>query len=130
MQQKAYLFRCPVQHFYDFFGVSSVQIPDRPAYWSLDEDGSSCLTSEEATRLGLPAIQLETTVRGWRWDAPVYEGLSRFHASKGFDPNSQDVARHLSYPLCRLSEEAIPDLIEKCEFDASCHRFYPNFSSV
>jgi hypothetical protein len=37
------------------------------------------------------------------WPESVYEGLSRFHAAKGFDPNGQDLARHLGQPLYEIS---------------------------
>ncbi|KAF7353337.1 hypothetical protein MSAN_01521900 [Mycena sanguinolenta] len=39
------------------------------------------------------------------WDNSVYEGLRRFHQGKGFDPDSQDLARHLGYPLFELSSD-------------------------
>ncbi|KAJ7508822.1 hypothetical protein B0H11DRAFT_1356833 [Mycena galericulata] len=37
------------------------------------------------------------------WDERLYAGLSQFHAAKGFDPYSQDIARHLGCPLYKLS---------------------------
>ncbi|KAJ7637800.1 hypothetical protein B0H17DRAFT_1149353 [Mycena rosella] len=43
--------------------------------------------------------------RGYSWDADVYVGLRKFHGAKGFDPCSQDVARHLDCPLYQLSGE-------------------------
>ncbi|KAJ7486380.1 hypothetical protein B0H11DRAFT_2015954 [Mycena galericulata] len=40
------------------------------------------------------------------WDASVvYAGLRKFHTGKGFDPDSQDVARHLEQPLYKLSPD-------------------------
>jgi hypothetical protein len=69
--------------------------PKCPAYWSLDPLGDVRLTSEEADNLGFPSITLTTTIPGYFYDASVYAGLRRFHESKGFDPDSQDVARHL-----------------------------------
>jgi hypothetical protein len=60
---------------------------------------------EDATALGFPSISLSTVIRGKSWDAIVYAGLRQFHQAKGFDPESQDVARHLGQPLYQLSSE-------------------------
>lgn len=60
---------------------------------------------DEATRLGFPTIELTTQVGGWSWDGSVYAGLQEFHEAKAFDPQSQDVAQHLGYPLFKLSSE-------------------------
>jgi hypothetical protein len=49
--------------------------------------------------------KFKMAVRGLSWDETVYTGLCAFHKGKGFDPDSQDVARHLGYPLYRLSSE-------------------------
>ncbi|KAJ7027341.1 hypothetical protein C8F04DRAFT_609500 [Mycena alexandri] len=92
-----YLFLCPPSAFQT--GSSSLSWPDSPAYWSLDPLGVERLTAEDATRLGFPSMLLTTSVLGYSWDASVYAGLRQFHAAKGFDPDSQDVARHLGYPL-------------------------------
>ncbi|KAJ7704418.1 hypothetical protein B0H17DRAFT_10794 [Mycena rosella] len=58
---------------------------------------------EEATELGFPSFQWTTEIWGRCWDASVYAGLRQFHHAKGFDPESQDVARHLRHPLYQLS---------------------------
>ncbi|KAF7337159.1 hypothetical protein MVEN_02153900 [Mycena venus] len=63
---------------------------------------------EEATQLGFPSIQQATIVRGIYWDDSFYAGLRQFHQGKGFDPDSQDVARYLGYPLYQLSTEFDP----------------------
>jgi hypothetical protein len=60
---------------------------------------------EDATALGFPSILLSTDVRGWSWDDSVYTGLRQFHQAKGFDPDSQDVARHLEDPIYQVSSE-------------------------
>ncbi|KAJ7755486.1 hypothetical protein B0H16DRAFT_715739 [Mycena metata] len=46
------------------------------------------------------------------WDASVYAGLRKFHRAKGFDPDSQDVARHLGYPLYQVSPQELDHLTE------------------
>ncbi|KAF7377138.1 hypothetical protein MSAN_00132900 [Mycena sanguinolenta] len=48
-------------------------------------------------------LRFTATVIADFWDANVYNGLRQFHQAKGFDPNSQDLVRHLGWPLYRLS---------------------------
>jgi hypothetical protein len=45
------------------------------------------------------------TIYGMSWDASIYTGLRQFHRAKGFDPDSQDVARHLGKPIYQLARE-------------------------
>ncbi|KAJ6525982.1 hypothetical protein B0H19DRAFT_1275854 [Mycena capillaripes] len=90
-----YLFLCPDEDFR--VGPASFGWPECPAYWSLDPSGVEHLTAQDATRLGFPSIQLTTVIFGQYWDDSVYPGLRKFHQSKNFDPESQDVARHLGY---------------------------------
>ncbi|KAJ7775526.1 hypothetical protein B0H16DRAFT_1713111 [Mycena metata] len=66
---------------------------------------NSMLISHQATRLGFPGMKFETEITERSWDASVYAGLRQFHAAKGFDPDSQDVARHLGYALYEPSSE-------------------------
>ncbi|KAJ7670177.1 hypothetical protein DFH06DRAFT_1373052, partial [Mycena polygramma] len=73
--------------------------PDCPAYCSLDPSGVERLTTEQAIELEFPTLQFRTQILGKYWDDSVYAGLRKFHQAKGFDPDSQDVARHLGYPL-------------------------------
>jgi hypothetical protein len=92
-----FLFLCPVTDFQT--GPSSFRWPECPAYWSLDPSGVERLGMDEATALGFPSLRLTTEILGRFWDASVYAGLRQFHRAKGFDPESQDLARHLGYPL-------------------------------
>ncbi|KAJ6518070.1 hypothetical protein C8R47DRAFT_4593 [Mycena vitilis] len=98
-----YLFLCPTADFK--IGPSSFRWPEYPAYWSLDPSGIERLSTEEATRLGFPSIQLKTRIYLCSWDASVYAGLRQFHQAKGFGPDSQDLARHLGHPLYQLTGE-------------------------
>ncbi|KAJ7851837.1 hypothetical protein B0H14DRAFT_2761147 [Mycena olivaceomarginata] len=114
---EGHLFLCPLANLQSEDGAS-FRHPEWPAYWSLDRSGSPRLSTEEASTLGFPSFQLEMTVDTTSWDESVYAGLSEFHAGKGFDPNSRDIARHLGCPLYKLSgdvariKEAVSD-----EFD-------------
>ncbi|KAJ7153838.1 hypothetical protein C8R46DRAFT_472576 [Mycena filopes] len=110
-----YLFLCPQEHFQ--VGISSLKWPDNPAYWSLDPLGVERLGGEEATQLGFPPFQLITRVQGCFWDASVYAGLRQFHRAKGFDPESQNVARHLGLPLYQLSRNIDPPFAHIGEHD-------------
>ncbi|KAF7337203.1 hypothetical protein MSAN_02272600 [Mycena sanguinolenta] len=103
-----YLFVCPAEDFR--IGENSFKWPDCPAYWSLDPSGATHLSSEEAQSLGFPVINIETRLYGTSWDESVYQGLRRFHAGKGFNPESQDMARDLGYPLFELLSEEVPPL--------------------
>ncbi|KAJ6464388.1 hypothetical protein C8R45DRAFT_911003 [Mycena sanguinolenta] len=98
-----YLFVCPPENFRA--GGNSFRWPDCPAYWSLDPSGADRLSPEAAKTLGFPKISIQTGLYGTWWDNSVYKGLRRFHQGKGFDPDSQDLARHLDYPLFGLSSD-------------------------
>ncbi|KAJ6449383.1 hypothetical protein C8R45DRAFT_1224458 [Mycena sanguinolenta] len=95
-----YLFLCPPMDF---------ETGPVPAYWSLHPCGGMPLTVEEATSLGFPPIKLSTRVYGMFWDGNVYRGLHKFNVEKGFDPDIQDVACALGYPLYEIS---VPDVNE------------------
>ncbi|KAK7006303.1 hypothetical protein R3P38DRAFT_2794044 [Favolaschia claudopus] len=90
----------------NFDNYASFKWPECPAYWSLDSSGVERLSTEEASRLGFPVISPKTEFYGWSWEDSVYTGLREFHQAKGFHPDSQDVARHLKYPLFDLSSKA------------------------
>ncbi|KAF7334335.1 hypothetical protein MSAN_02378400 [Mycena sanguinolenta] len=111
---EGYLFVCPAQHFRASIAPHAhlYQWPACPAYWSLDPSGAARLTTEDAGILGFPAIHTETVIGGDSWDGSVYQGLLRFHESKRFDPNSQEVARQFGYPLL----EVLSDLGSKVPF--------------
>ncbi|KAJ7679403.1 hypothetical protein DFH06DRAFT_1078885 [Mycena polygramma] len=98
-----YLFLCPSKDLQ--IGLSAYRWPTYPAYWTLDPNGSAPLSIEEAARLGFPSIELRTDIVMEYWDSSVYAGLRQFHQGKGFDPDSQDVARHLGLPLFQLTSD-------------------------
>ena len=81
---------------------------ESPAYWYTDPSGTKRLSAEEATDLRFPTIEFTMNVYGHSWDESVYAGLRTFHRAKGFDPDSQDVARHLGYPLYQFSSDVEP----------------------
>ncbi|KAF7364453.1 hypothetical protein MSAN_01106400 [Mycena sanguinolenta] len=95
-----YLFLCSPKDFET--GPTSFRWPDQPAYWSLNPSGSNPLSDEEAWRLGFPSITRRTRVDTVYWDETVYAGLRKFDECKGFDPESQDLAKELGHPLYEL----------------------------
>ncbi|KAJ7687116.1 hypothetical protein B0H17DRAFT_867295, partial [Mycena rosella] len=96
-----YLFLCPREDFHSD-EPTCFRLPDCPAYWSLDPTGFERLSAEEATDLGFPSFELTLVGSGDSWDSSVYDGLRQFHEAKGFDPYSQDVARHMGRELFQL----------------------------
>ncbi|KAJ7076311.1 hypothetical protein C8R44DRAFT_826822 [Mycena epipterygia] len=103
-----YLFLCPLEDLRDDDGAWLAN-PECPAYWSLDPSGSQRLSTEEASSLEFPSLNWKTYVQGCSWDEGLYLALSRFHTAKGFDPNSQELARHLEQPLYHLSSSISDD---------------------
>ncbi|KAF7364448.1 hypothetical protein MSAN_01105900 [Mycena sanguinolenta] len=87
-------------------GPMSVRWPDLPAYWSLDPSRGNPLSDEEASSLGFPSITQTTEVYFKSWDETIYAGLRKFDKCKGFDPESQDVAKKLGFPLCVIGVPA------------------------
>ncbi|KAJ7111709.1 hypothetical protein C8R44DRAFT_558510, partial [Mycena epipterygia] len=93
-----YLFLCPLQDLRTGEGTR-FRHPDIAAYWSLDPSGRERLSHWKASMLGFPALGFKMKLWGRSWNDSVYAGLRRFHLGKGFDPNSQDIARHMGVPL-------------------------------
>ncbi|KAJ7095586.1 hypothetical protein C8R44DRAFT_813486 [Mycena epipterygia] len=99
---EGYLFLCPMEDLWDN-GSRWLRSPECPAYWSLNPSGSQSLSPEEASSLGFPTLEFEMRVSVMSWDESVYAAASHFHAAKGFDSNSQDIALHLGFPLYKIS---------------------------
>ncbi|KAJ7617985.1 hypothetical protein FB45DRAFT_216645 [Roridomyces roridus] len=95
-----YLFACPAEHLRT--DTASFALPRCPWFWSLDPSGISRLSRENAESLGFPMVQQNTDAFGRRWNTNVYDGLRTFHSAKGFDPYSQDLAKHLGCHLMEL----------------------------
>ncbi|KAJ7670167.1 hypothetical protein DFH06DRAFT_162084 [Mycena polygramma] len=112
-----FLFVCPPGAF--FTGQFSYCWPECPAYWSLDPSGVERFTIEEAIELGFPTLQFSTYIDGRSWDSSVYAGLRKFHQAKGFDPYSQDVARHLGHHLYQPAANVYAPFAHIDDADAS-----------
>ncbi|KAJ7850991.1 hypothetical protein B0H13DRAFT_51929 [Mycena leptocephala] len=105
------LMLCPVDDLRT--GPYSIQWPKCAAYWSVDPHGFQPLTTEAATRLGFPSIELHMDIRGTSWQTSAYAGLRKFYQGKGFNPNSQDVARHLGEPLYQVAPPKSEPSVDK-----------------
>ncbi|KAF7353231.1 hypothetical protein MSAN_01510900 [Mycena sanguinolenta] len=115
---EGYLFVCPPHDLRTSTErhASLYQWPACPAYWSLDPSGADRLSTEDARNLGFPAIHIETVVTGLSWDHSIYHGLRRFHEGKGFNPESQEVARRLGYPVFEVSSDGAPFRAREVEY--------------
>ncbi|KAJ7762449.1 hypothetical protein B0H14DRAFT_2403634, partial [Mycena olivaceomarginata] len=98
-----FLFVCPTKDFQ--LGPTSFRWPECPAYLSFDPSSIEPLSTDEAIQFGFPSIRFKMNVYGHFWDTSVYAGLRQFHQGKGFDPYSQELARHLDQRLYRLPGE-------------------------
>lgn len=53
---------------------------------------------EDAANFGFPFVELYIEFTARSWDTSIHAGLCRFLQGKGFDPDSQNAARH---PRCQ-----------------------------
>ncbi|KAJ7658911.1 hypothetical protein B0H17DRAFT_1096524 [Mycena rosella] len=116
-----YLFLCALEDL-QADSPSRFRLSECPAYWSLDPTGDERLSVEEAERLGFPNPEFKMEVRGWSWDERVYNGSRQFYQAKGFDPESQDIARELGLPLFEISTEVDGPFAHIEETDVCDHR--------
>ncbi|KAF8139264.1 hypothetical protein K438DRAFT_719693 [Mycena galopus ATCC 62051] len=68
-------------------------------YWAFDPDGVNQLPHAEAEDIGLPTPRFLFDGFGMEWNERKEDQLREFHAAKGFNPDSQDAAIALGYPL-------------------------------
>ncbi|KAJ7806630.1 hypothetical protein B0H14DRAFT_3882295 [Mycena olivaceomarginata] len=97
-----YLFLCSFMDLRADASPIPFEVPDWAAYWSLDPTGVRRLNTGEAERLGFPSLTFNREISGFSWDGNVYAGLRQYHEAKGFDPDTQELARHLGFPLYKL----------------------------
>ncbi|KAJ7607683.1 hypothetical protein FB45DRAFT_947491 [Roridomyces roridus] len=122
-----YLFLCPPEDF-----LTSSNCPRWPEcrwFWSFDPFGQDRLSAEEARSHGFPEVEMDIAISGRSWDTSVYEALRTFHAFKGFDPDSQELAIHLGQPLFQLSGEKEESFAHVCEVQVQTEDELPTESS-
>ncbi|KAJ7859041.1 hypothetical protein B0H14DRAFT_638648 [Mycena olivaceomarginata] len=106
--QEIYLFLFdPCVHIQN--GRTSVKIPatSHAYYWSFQHDGSNRLSDEMLEEIVPPQVLFEARIVGHTWSDVDYELIREFSLAKGFNPNSNDVAIELGYPLAALHDEPI-----------------------
>ncbi|KAK7001918.1 hypothetical protein R3P38DRAFT_3367891 [Favolaschia claudopus] len=77
-------------------------------YWSFDPSGKDRLSPNEALNLGLPQASLEILVSQIYVDEALFKDLHTFHTMKGFNADSQEIAKHLGLPLFYFGDEGDP----------------------
>ncbi|KAF8164390.1 hypothetical protein K438DRAFT_268341 [Mycena galopus ATCC 62051] len=68
-------------------------------YWAFDPEGLDRLTHALAEDIGLLKPRFFFHCWPVSWDKREEDQICEFHAAKGFDPDSQDAAVALGYPL-------------------------------
>ncbi|KAJ7057435.1 hypothetical protein C8F01DRAFT_991960 [Mycena amicta] len=92
-----YLFLCSA-----YRALANEDSKEGIAYWSLDPLGYKRLSREEARARGFPNLAITKEFDRYSWDVSVYEEIRALHIARGLDPDSQDIARSLGYPLFEL----------------------------
>ncbi|KAK7046420.1 hypothetical protein R3P38DRAFT_2873713 [Favolaschia claudopus] len=126
LPSKAFLFLPSMRELMSYNGAR-LRHPDISRCWSFDPYGVRRLTDEEASELGFPEVELRMEAHGHYWDPSVYVGIREFHQAKGFDSESQDVAKQLGHPLYRLSHGVDPRL--QCKLAVVRHQYFFSYNS-
>ncbi|KAJ7239328.1 hypothetical protein C8J57DRAFT_1004593, partial [Mycena rebaudengoi] len=71
-------------------------------FWSLDPSGVERISADRALSLGFPALVLTMEALLSSWAPNVYTGLREFHQVRNFNPDGQDLAQHLGFPLYEM----------------------------
>jgi hypothetical protein len=103
-----YLFLFPA-NMYLSAGHLALHLPPQSEayYWTFDPEGIERFSEDTSEALGLPLVQFHTLVRGDRGSKDDYTLIREFHLDKGFDPDSQDIAIELGYPLVEVSNHVM-----------------------
>jgi hypothetical protein len=113
---KAYLFLFSPQVEILDGKLTVINPPDAEKYyWAFDPAGLHQLTHEIAEDIGLPTPEFTIAPYGFFWEEEETNLIHEFHAAKGFDPESQDVAIAMGYPLVDI------EAIKRSAQEASLH---------
>ncbi|KAJ7802771.1 hypothetical protein B0H14DRAFT_2891257 [Mycena olivaceomarginata] len=113
---KVYLFLFPPQVEILDGQLTVINPPDAEKYyWSFDPAGLDQLTHEIAEDIGLPTPKFKIVPRGLFLEEEETNLIREFHAAKGFDPESQDAAIAMRYPLVDI------EAIKRSTREASLH---------
>jgi hypothetical protein len=113
---KVYLFLFPPQVEILDGQLTVINPPDaEKSYWAFDPAGLDQLTHEIAEDIGLPTPKFVILLEGLFLEEKETHLIREFHAAKGFDPESQDAAIAMGYPLVDIES------IKKSAQEASLH---------
>ncbi|KAK7063348.1 hypothetical protein R3P38DRAFT_2818264 [Favolaschia claudopus] len=105
--QEIFFFLPPARGFYTSDLTQCCFTTEEP-YWSFDPSGNNRLSPNEALNLGLPQASLEIFVDQVFVDEALFKDLHTFHTMKGFNAESQEIAKHLGLPLYYFGDEGDP----------------------
>jgi hypothetical protein len=113
---KVYLFLFPPQVEILDSQLTVINPPDAEKYyWAFDPAGLDQLTREIAEDIGLPTPEFTIVPLGLMLEEEETNLIREFHAAKGFDPESQDIAIAMAYPLVDI------EAIKRSTREASLH---------
>ncbi|KAK7039968.1 hypothetical protein R3P38DRAFT_3181791 [Favolaschia claudopus] len=104
---KIYLFLPPYRTFFSA-DLTRVCFPKAEPYWSFNPSGTDHLSNNQTSAPAIPQTCLEILVDQISIDEAVLEDIHKFNTRKGFDADSQEVAKHLELPLYCLGAEGDP----------------------
>ncbi|KAJ6578856.1 hypothetical protein DFH09DRAFT_1310824 [Mycena vulgaris] len=87
-------------------GQLTVDLPPESEtyYLSFNPQGIERLSEDTIEQIGLPRLSFEAIVHAIQWPQNHYNLIRECHRAKGFDPDTQDVAIELGYPLVDVDE--------------------------
>ncbi|KAK6984914.1 hypothetical protein R3P38DRAFT_3230938 [Favolaschia claudopus] len=117
----AVLFLPPISMFFTP-DRSSIRYPTEQPFW-FDPLGMEPLSAAQAKVLGLPEVEITIIVESQYLDQSGLEAVREFYRAKGFDPDSQDLAKHLENPLYYFGNEGDPlpepmRFVDESDFDS------------
>ncbi|KAJ7930773.1 hypothetical protein B0H13DRAFT_2264091 [Mycena leptocephala] len=119
---KVYLFLFPLQVDVVNNLLTVTNPPDTEKYyWAFDPVGLNRLTHETVEDFGLPAVEFSIGLMGRRWEESDYDMIRDFHVAKRFDPDTQDTAIAMGYPLIDIEKmkKFIPGFAGESSMDGS-----------
>ncbi|KAL0577379.1 hypothetical protein V5O48_004596 [Marasmius crinis-equi] len=81
-------------------------------FWSFNPDGQNPITTDLCHHLGLP-ISLELKCYEYYWRTEIYKTLRTYQIGRGFDPNTNEFARHNQYCIYKIVEQPFSSRFEE-----------------
>ncbi|ESK86071.1 hypothetical protein Moror_9369 [Moniliophthora roreri MCA 2997] len=71
-------------------------------FWSFDSSGQEEMLESTRISLGIPSFTAGIEVHRYSWNLEDYKAIEKLHISKGFDPETTDLAHSFGYPFMRI----------------------------